>query len=524
VTVTNATQFTFTVPGTCAANGGSSNMLKLVTAASAAASGTVTLTATPTLIGSGTVTVPLVIPQATVSPAGSATVTDVPSTAVSPISAFSVGGAAPWMPTSGITQNPLGGPLGPSPYLVNSNMNLQPGTYYGGICLGSANGTDCAGSNCAAGGGGSGTPYIPAVTLSAGINPTQTNVPIQWTGQPATDPVQVNDPIVIDSEQMIVTAETTAAGSKATLTVTRAANGTTGAKHNKNVAVNEVTPPPAPPVVNMAAGEYIIAGGGFHVCGNVSLNAPHVLIYNTADPSSLLSTYGKVGQVEINTTGTVTLGPQTLDQDPLYAGFTIFEDRAQVVDPATFTPTAYGNPQSLSAGISSSATTFNVTGTSPTIYPGNVISIDNELMMVTAVVNGSGTTKVTVTRAYNGTTQVSHSAGTAVNSVNYGGDNCDSKANKALSGDHTKMDTSFLSAGNPPGGGFPLDNISGTIYQAGPRADFENAMFGDANLAVISSCIFIDGGAVPPGLPAADFAFDPQGGNDLAGVGEALSE
>ena len=107
--------------------------------------------------------------------------------------------------------------------------------------------------------------------------------------------------------------------------------------------------------------------------------------------------------------------------------------------------------------------------------------------------------------------------------MTYGGDTCDNKAGKALGGDHTKMDISFLSAGHVTGG-FPLDNISGTIYAAGPRADFENAMFGDANLAVITSCIFVDGGAVPPGLPAADFEFQPNGGNDIAGVDEGLSE
>jgi hypothetical protein len=73
------------------------------------------------------------------------------------------------------------------------------------------------------------------------------------------------------------------------------------------------------------------------------------------------------------------------------------------------------------------------------------------------------------------------------------------------------MDIAFLGAGNKPGG-FALDNISGTIYAAGPRADFENAMFGNANLAVISSCIFIAGGSVPPG------------GNELAGVTESLIE
>jgi hypothetical protein len=67
-------------------------------------------------------------------------------------------------------------------------------------------------------------------------------------------------------------------------------------------------------------------------------------------------------------------------------------------------------------------------------------------------------------------------------------------------------------------------NISGTIYAAGPRADFENAMFGNANLTVISSCIFIEGGSVPPGLPAADFNLDPGGGNELAGVTESVIE
>lgn len=147
-----------------------------------------------------------------------------------------------------------------------------------------------------------------------------------------------------------------------------------------------------------------------------------------------------------------------------------------------------------------------------------MIVIDSEKMMVTAVKTNSATSStVTVTRGYDGTTQVAHSAGTAVKSVNYGGDTCDNKANTALGGDHSKMDITFLGAGNPPGG-FPLDNISGTIYAAGPRADFENALFGNANLAVLASCIFIDGGAVPPGLPAANFQFNSNGGSNLAGV------
>jgi hypothetical protein len=44
------------------------------------------------------------------------------------------------------------------------------------------------------------------------------------------------------------------------------------------------------------------------------------------------------------------------------------------------------------------------------------------------------------------------------------------------------------------------------------------------NLAVISSCIFIDHGAVPPGLPGADFEFNPSGGSDIVGVDVRLTQ
>ena len=90
--------------------------------------------------------------------------------------------------------------------------------------------------------------------------------------------------------------------------------------------------------------------------------------------------------------------------------------------------------------------------------------------------------------------------------MTYGGDTCDSKANDALGGDHSDMDISFVAAGSLPGGQ-PLDNVSGTIYAAGPRADFENALFGSANLAVLASCIFIDSGDVPSA--SSTFASSP---------------
>jgi hypothetical protein len=61
----------------------------------------------------------------------------------------------------------------------------------------------------------------------------------------------------------------------------------------------------------------------------------------------------------------------------------------------------------------------------------------------------------------------------------------------------------------------PLDNVSGTIYAAGPRADFENSLFGSPNLAVITSCAFIDSGDLP-GNPS-NFLFQPGPGGP-AGV------
>ena len=133
-----------------------------------------------------------------------------------------------------------------------------------------------------------------------------------------------------------------------------------------------------------------------------------------------------------------------------------------------------------------------------------------------------GSSILAVDRGYDGTTPAAHNAGAAVDSVAWNGDKCDAKANNALSGDHSSMDVAFLSAGSPAGG-YPLDNISGTIYAAGPRADFENDLIGSANLAVLTSCIFINSGAVPAGTPASNFDFQPNGGSGLAGVGVSLS-
>jgi Flp pilus assembly protein TadG len=436
---------------------------------------------------------------------------------------------------------------------VMSSGTLQPGTYYGGICLGSSNGTDCTGNDCAASGSSGGsTAYNPPVTINApgppapgGITAAQTNVPIQWMPM-GTDPVSVNDVILVDSEEMLVTQITPAGGPmanmQATLTVQRGYGGTTAATHANMAPVTKFTAPSGGggTTVTMQQGEYIMAGGGFQVCGNVTLSAPNVLIYSTNDPSAPNATYGKVGQVELNTGGSVTLGPQTVAQDPLYAGFTIWEDRNQVVvPPSSFTPSSYGQKYQLASNITADNRVFDVTPTAGAscstqtaanqapacIAAGNLIQIGNEMMMVTLVTPDGTNEKITVTRGYYQTAQATHSAGAAVQSVNQGGTVCDMKRNSSIGGlpATSNYDVAFLRAGTANGASGPLSTISGTIYDAGPRADFENNLLGVANLAVISSCVFINSGAVPNGSPTSEFAYNPNGGNGLAGIEPQLS-
>jgi hypothetical protein len=78
----------------------------------------------------------------------------------------------------------------------------------------------------------------------------------------------------------------------------------------------------SPTTVTLNAGVYIMAGGGFFVCGNTTLDASAgVMIYNTVDSSTSAAT-GKLDQVKINTNGNVTLKPPVNGQ---YTGMTIYE-------------------------------------------------------------------------------------------------------------------------------------------------------------------------------------------------------
>jgi len=431
------------------------------------------LAATPT---SGTVTAPALVAATAVSPAGSATVTAVPLLSASGLF------TPAWMPTFGVLAQDLPGSAGiPSQDVISTgSVTLQPGTYYGGICIGVAVGSNCVNTttSCKAAGGttttidpyspridlavdvpdnsdatggnttihvtASGisqgdlisiddeemtvtgvnglaidvsreangtedgahsagtqifqvvtrrnaTPYAPAKTLSVAIN---TSNPITFAVNSSTG-IHINDVIEINSEAMTVT---NVAGNN--LTVTRGAFSTTIASHAKGAAVLQVidsTAPP-PPSVTLTKGVYIMAGGGFAVCGAANVNAPDgVLIYNTQDPPPNNSGLGALAQIDINTSGNVHLGPM---RDGVYEGMTIFQDRSQ------------------------------------TLVPGKDC-------------NGKSTTP-------------------------------------------SQWDIALQSAAPLPQSG-ELGSVTGGIYAPHLRADFGDSMSGTSNLMIITSCIYING-------------------------------
>ncbi len=410
----------------------------------------------------------------------------------------------------------------PAPCVYTSGLvTLQPGTYYGGICIGSSSTTGCDNGNCSTAGtiaayspavtlNTLGTAYNPAVTLNSGpggLTSSATSVPVQWTSgsdpisvgdtimidseqmhvtaitpgsgpggstkatltvtrgynsttatthannasvvQPAngatgaasitatatsmlvqwtsgSDPITVGDTILIDSEQMHVTAVTAVTTTSATLTVTRAYNGTTAATHSNGAAVSRYA---APSTVSatMSPGIYIMAGGGFRVCGASTLSAPNVLIYNTQDPSNT-SGYGAFDQFELDTTGSVSLGPQA---SGAYEGLTYWQDPSLALDTADDCNHKNNHSQSSQAQINN--------------YD---IALES-----TASTGANGT----------------------------------------------------------------LGSISGSIYAPANRADFVDELSGTANLAVLTSCILIDGGNStfafnPTGLFGTNWVLGPQAG------------
>ena len=483
--------------------------------ASKTASGTVTvpyfLAATAT---SGTVTAPGFVAATAVSPVGSALLTDVPLLDAS-------GGlfTPAWMSTFGVlAENFPGSPGIPSPYVISTGERvLKPGTYYGGICIGVAAGSNCASAAamCKAAAGSTTTvqSYQPVVTLAVDVadaattgldttikltppgvvrkgdvlaigdeelkvtgDPVGVNVPVtrEWNryegdaypagtevkqvvttpnGAPynpvekldvsidgtatsftvkasanpsAAQAIRAGDVIQIGGEAMLVSSVSSynATTRVATVTISSTPPGrgyynTTPTDHSSGDQIYKVTAAgtPPPPTVRLEEGIYIMAGGGFGVCGAASLIAPDVMIYNTDNPTNLTG-FGKLGQVNINTSGKVRLGPMN---SGIYAGMTIFQDRLK------------------------------------TLVPGTA---------------------------------------------------CGGKSN-----DPRQWDIALQSAAPLPASG-ALGSISGTIYAPNLRSLFGDTMSGTANLAVITSCIYING---------ANSTFNHDGsGGGLFGVSATL--
>jgi hypothetical protein len=305
----------------------------------------------------------------------------------------------------------------------SGSITLQPGTYYGGICIGADVGADCRGANCTPAPTWTFAEYNSRQTLSGAVTDSATTIKSSGTA------ISTDDVIKIDNEWMLVTD--VAADGK-TLTVVRGYDGTVAAAHANGAHILEGT---ATNVANvtLAPGTYVMAGGGFRVCGLSTLSAPNVLIYNTQAPlSHAFNTPGAIDQVMLNTSGSVSLGPQT---SGLYKNLTIFQD--------------------------------------PTLEVAK--------------------------NRYNSN------------------DTCDNKSagadNPPSAGDVTEWDVGLVSMASTGVNG-ALGSVSGTIYAPSQRALFADSVSGTANLAVITGCIFIDGG---------NSTFDYQS-SGLFGIGTELTE
>ncbi len=74
--------------------------------------------------------------------------------------------------------------------------------------------------------------------------------------------------------------------------------------------------------LTMNPGIYVLAGGGFTVSGNASVNGSSILIYNAG--SSFPGTGGRFGSVNLSGNGNIVLTPTT---SGVYAGILIIQSR-----------------------------------------------------------------------------------------------------------------------------------------------------------------------------------------------------
>jgi hypothetical protein len=363
----------------------------------------------------------------------------------------------------------------PGKYIVRDSgpltlpQGLSPGgtfTYYGGLCIGIRSGTSCNNSTCVpADAITTSSAFTPAITATI---PDTTTLDLTISGGGGTQ-IVVGDYIRLNNaEKMKVTQVV----DPTHLKVTR---GEFGSARFAVTAARALTFIVGSPEVTLKPGVYIMAGGGFRVCGAATLNAPNVLIHNTSDPG-----YSFLDQIQFNTTGSITLGPQA---SGVYNGLTIYQRVGERMSGYTFE--AYGTAQKLVGDIDDTTTDIVSSG-SGVIHDNDFIRIDSETMQVIGVTG----TQVTVLRGQQGSYKAAHQDNDAINLVT--GAACDNRAANLT-------DILFTKSSNG------LDGMSGTIYAPDPYSLFSDSMDGEANLAVITGCLFIDGGDtifhfVPNGL------------------------
>jgi hypothetical protein len=135
------------------------------------------------------------------------------------------------------------------------------------------------------------------------------------------------------------------------------------------------------------SGVIIVAGGGFYICGNatVTTGPGGVMIYNTEDSQAPTAQFGKLGQVEVNTNGSVTL---TAPSTGRYQGMTIWQGRDPAIHGGSNLALAPGAKCDGRATTSTDIALLNssngLNGFSGTIYAPNESALFTDAMSGTA--------------------------------------------------------------------------------------------------------------------------------------------
>ncbi|MEI7761386.1 MAG: pilus assembly protein TadG-related protein [Thermoleophilia bacterium] len=292
--------------------------------------------------------------------------------------------------------------------------------------------------------------------------------------------------------------------------------------------------------VTLAPGTYVMAGGGFWVCGTSIINAPDVMIFNTqasgsSPPTHNTTANGRLARVVVNTKGAVDLGPQNAG---MYKGLTVFQnpglslkntggisdgkcgsseaDEADIafraLGPDTSTSTTVATvadhaTATLQTNMNSSTTPTTVITDDTGFAVGDVIQIDTEWMRVTGVTAvGSGKTATQNLTVVRGEFVVDGHPMTAHTAI------IGSSKKENIYNPIYKVTFTVTTVTTP---GVWFQKVSGTIYAPSQRALFATEEIrGTSNLAVITGCIRVEGGNV-----TSDF----QSGG-LFGLSTALTE